>query len=158
MTTIMMTCRRMGNQREYIKTGGFSASLYEDHPGWKTVAKDGIKAKVLKLITDKTGYHSGLPTYASTSDLYLRANSTGQVVQAKLYVSRRHCLDFDWGHQHKNAGEKTVFPKGVVHVQTYSADNIGIRHSNNARLMTENEIKKYGAILKIFNPKVKFRP
>ena len=59
---------------------------------------------------------------------------------------------------HKNAGEKTVFPKGVVHVQSYSVSDIGIRYSNNARLMTEAEIKKYGEILKAFNPNVKFRP
>lgn len=159
MTIIMMTCRLMGNQREYIESGGFSASLYEDHPGWKAVVINGIKAKVLKLITDKTGFHSGLPTYANTSDMYLRANRDGQVVQAKLYINRKQCIDFDWGHQHKNAnGDGKVFPKGVVHVQRYDASDITVRHSNNARLMTESEIKKYGAILKAFNPHVKFRP
>ncbi len=148
----------MGNQREFIPTGGFSASLYEDNPGWEPRTVNGVQAKVIKLITDKTGKHSGLPSYADTSDMYLRVGHDGDVIQAKLYKDRKHCLDFDWGHVHKNKGEKNVFPKGVVHVQTYSVSNIGVRYSNNARLMTEAEIKKYGAILKAFNPKVKFRP
>lgn len=148
----------MGNQREYIASGVFSAYLYEDHPDWKPMFINGVRAKVVKLITDKTGTHSGLPSYANTSTMYLRVGHDGEVIQAKLYKDRKHCLDFDWGHVHKNAGEKTVFPKGVVHVQTYSVNNIGVRYSNNARLMTESEIKKYGAILKAFNPNVKFRP
>lgn len=148
----------MGNQREYIASGGYSAYLYEDHPNWKPMIINGVKAKVVKLITDKTGTHSGLPSYANTSTMYLRVGHDGEVIQAKLYKDRKHCLDFDWGHVHKNAGEKTVFPKGVVHVQTYSVNNIGVRYSNNARLMTESEIKKYGAILKAFNPHVRFRP
>lgn len=148
----------MGNQREYIASGGFSAYLYEDHPDRKPMFINGVRAKVVKLITDKTGTHSGLPSYANTSTMYLRVGHDGEVIQAKLYKDRKHCLDFDWGHVHKNAGEKTVFPKGVVHVQTYSVNNIGVRYSNNARLMTESEIKKYGAILKAFNPNVKFRP
>lgn len=149
----------MGNQREYIPSGGFSAYLYENHPDWKPITINGIRTKVVKLVTDKTGTHSGLPSYANTSNMYLRIGKDGNIIQAKLYKDRKHCLDFDWGHQHKNKGDnKTIFPKGVVHVQAYSVDNVGIRYSNNARLMTESEIKKYGAILKAFNPNVKFRP
>ena len=147
----------MGTQRDYIETGGFYVNLYEDHPDWQTRVINGVRAKVIKLVTDKKGTHSGLPSYADTSDLYLRVGADGNVIQAKLYKDRKHCLDFDWGHVHKNAGEKTVFPKGVVHVQSYSVTNIGIRYSNNARLMTESEIQKYGAILKAFNPNVKFK-
>lgn len=148
----------MGNQREYIPSGGFSAYLYENHPEWKPITINGIRAKVVKLVTDKTGTHSGLPSYANTANMYLRIGKDGNVIQAKLYKDRKHCLDFDWGHQHKNKGDKTIFPKGVVHVQAYSVDNVGIRYSNNARLMTGSEIKKYGAIPKAFNPNVKFRP
>lgn len=148
----------MGSQRKLNPSGGFSAYLYEDHPDWQPISIDGIRAKVVKLITDKTGYHSGLPTYANTSNMYLRLNQRGEVIQAKLYISRKQCLDFDWGHQHKNKRGKTVFPKGVVHVQAYSVDDVGIRYSANARLMTDSEVKKYGVILKTFNPNVKFRP
>ena len=149
----------MGNQREYIPSGGFAAYLYENHPDWKPITMNGIRAKVVKLITDKSGYHSGLPTFANTSDMYLRQNRDGEVIQAKLYISRKQCIDFDWGHKHKNVnGDGKVFQKGIVHVQRYDSSNVTIRHSDDARLMTESEIKKYGAILKAFNPKVKFRP
>ncbi len=148
----------MGNQREYIAGGGFSVNLYEDHPGWNPKTISGVRAKVIKLVTDKKGTHSGLPAYANTSNMYLRTGADGNIIQAKLYKDRKHCLDFDWGHAHKNAGENTIFPKGVVHVQTYSVTSVGVRYSNNARLMTESEIKKYGDILKAFNPSVKFRP
>jgi hypothetical protein len=73
------------------------------------------------------------------------------------------CIDFDWGHTHKNDGvgcDGRIFPKGVVHVQTYKveSDSSITRLSNNARYMSDNEIKKYGPIIKAFNPKVKFRP
>ena len=104
---------------------------------------NGIRAKVVKLITDKSGYHSGLPTYANTSDMYLRQNRDGEVIQAKLYISRKQCIDFDWGHKHKNLnGDGKVFQKGIVHVQRYDSSNVTIRHSDDARLMTESEIKK----------------
>lgn len=153
-----MIYKLMGNQREYISSGGFSVYLYEDSPKWTTKIINGIRGKVVKLITDRIGTHSGLPSYANNSDMYLRVGHDGNVIQAKLYKDRKHCLDFDWGHQHKNKGDKTVFPKGIVHVQAYSVSDIGIRYSNNARLMTESEIAKYGPLLKAFNPNVKFRP
>lgn len=97
----------MGNQREYIASGGYSAYLYEDHPNWKPMIINGVKAKVVKLITDKTGTHSGLPSYANTSTMYLRVGHDGEVIQAKLYKDRKHCLDFDWGQP----GKKQYFLK-----------------------------------------------
>lgn len=149
----------MGNQRDYIESGGFSVYLYEDHPKWKSVIVNGINAKVLKLKKDKTGTHSGLPSYANTSDVYLKAGKDGDIIQAKVYDGRKHVFDFDWGHEHKNNnGDGKIFPKGVVHVQCYSTIDIGKRYSNLARLMTDKEIEKYGALLKYFNPNVKFRP
>lgn len=149
----------MGNQREYLESGGFSEYLYEEHPEYQTFVYNGLTAKVLKLKTDEDGTHSGLPTYSNTSDIYLRLDRFGQVVQAKVYIDRQHTIDFDWGHPHHNKGEdsdKQFFPKGVVHVQSYS--RIDSRDSNSARFMTQSEIEKYGDILRHFNPNVKFRP
>lgn len=149
----------MGNQREYLESGGFSRFLYEDHPDFQPFELNGLKAKVIKLIADPDGNHSGLPSYANSSNIYLRVDKFGKVVQAKVYVDRKHTIDFDWGHPHRNKGEGTdgkSFPKGVVHVQCYSQTNS--RDSNHARLMTDAEIEKYGAILRHFNPDVKFRP
>ncbi len=149
----------MGNQRQYIEGGGFSEHLYDDHPGYATFYHNGMKAKVIMLKADPDGNHAGLPPFADTSDIYLRVGKTGNVIQAKVYVDRKHSLDFDWGHEHKNKGENSnhqVFPKGVVHVQSYSQTDA--RNSNQARYMTDAEIRKYGAILKHFDPNVKFRP
>lgn len=149
----------MGNAREYITSGGFSVYLYDNHPGYETYHYNGLKAKVIVLKADPNGNHSGLPPYANTSDIYLRVGKSGNVIQAKVYTDRQHSLDFDWGHEHRNkdAGKYgQVFPKGVVHVQSYSSTSQ--RNSNSARYMTDYEIKKYGQILKHFDPNVKFRP
>lgn len=149
----------MGNQRQYLKEGGFAEYLYEDHPKFKPFEYNGIKAKVILLNADKNGSHSGLPPFSNSSTVYLKANNEGTVIQAKVYVDRKHTLDFDWGHEHRNKGtgnDGNLFPKGVVHVQSYS--QINFRNSNNARYMSESEISKYGEILKHFNPNVKFRP
>lgn len=149
----------MGNARQYNATGGFSEYLYDVHPNYETYYHNGLKAKVIILKTDPDGSHSGLPAFANSSDIYLKVGKSGNVTQAKVYITRQHTVDFDWGHEHRNkvAGEvQQVFPKGVVHVQGYSG--INNRNSNRARYMTDAEIKKYGDILRHFDPNVKFRP
>lgn len=153
----------MGNQRHYFSAGGFSAYLYEDHPDWPSKTINGVHGKVIKLIADKTGHHAGLPQYANTSDVYFRLGAEGTVVQGKVYINRKMCIDFDWGHTHTNnqpRGDGKTFQKGVVHVQTYRVNDDGTttRLSNNARYMNDDEIKKYDPIIKAFAPNVKFRP
>ena len=79
------------------------------------------------------------------------------------YISRKMCIDFDWSHTHTNKGTESdgrSFQKGVIHVQTYRVEKDGTttRLSNNARYMNNSEMKKYGPIIKAFNPDVKFRP
>ena len=151
----------MGNQREYIKSGGFSQYLYEDHKAFTPQTVNGVHGKVVHYILDGNTEHTGLPAYANTSDMYFRVGLNGEVVQGKLYLDRRHCIDFDWGHIHVNRiGDGRKFPKGVVHVQIYPVDKYGkaTRMSNNARYMTDEEIAKYGGIIRAFNPNVKFRP
>ena len=151
----------MGNQREYVKSGGFSQYLYEDHKRFKPQTVNGIRGKAVHYIKDGETDHTGLPAYADTSDMYFRVGLDGKVVQAKLYIDRKHCIDFDWGHVHVNkGGDGKSFPKGVVHVQTYPVNENGkaMRLSHNARYMSNEEIAKYGGIIHAFNPDVKFRP
>ena len=69
----------MGNQREYLESGGFSRFLYEDHPDFQPFEFNGLKAKVIKLIADPDGNHSGLPSYANSSNIYLRVDKFGRV-------------------------------------------------------------------------------
>ena len=151
----------MGNQRQYLKSGGFSTYLYEDHPDYSAVAINGIRGKVLHYIADGPRNHIGLPQYANTSDMYFRVGPDGKVAQGKVYVNRKHCIDFDWSHNHVNTkGDGRSFSKGIVHVQIYSVNEKGqtIRLSQNARYMNDSEIAKYGEIIHHFNPNVKFRP
>ncbi len=152
----------MGGQNQYIETGGFSEYLYEQVG--KTVRMNGLTAKMIKLKTDKNGTHTGLPSFSNTSDVYLRMGQDSLACQAKAYESRTMIIDFDWSHEHINSGDGRMFKKGVVHVQKYeylgkdkNGKVIYRRLSNEARLMNNAEMKKYGPILKKFNPKVKFR-
>lgn len=147
----------MGGGRHYLKEGGFSEYLYETVGEVKVI--NGIRAKVVKLKTDECGTHSSLPQFANSSDMYFRLGADGLPCQAKVYVNRRMCIDFDWGHVHTNP-DGSRFEKGTVHVQTYSlnADGSLTRHSDKARLMSDSEIRTYGPVIAAFNPNVKLRP
>ncbi|MBD5303696.1 MAG: hypothetical protein HDS18_02950 [Bacteroides sp.] len=153
----------MGSPRIMLPEGGFSQYLYCDHDGWATIELGGIKAKVVRNISDQDGLHTSLPMAAGTSEMYLRLDNFGNPVQARVYINRFSSLDFDWGHPHynnpKKGGDGKVFPKGVVHIQEFTSesDGSGYRMSYNARYASEAEINKYGEILKAFNPKIKFR-
>lgn len=153
----MTICSRMGSARNYLSGGGFSEYLYETVGEARFI--NGVRAKVVKLKTDKDGTHTSLPFFANTSDMYLHLGNENQPCQARLYINRQSCLDFDWGHVHRNS-DGTIFPKGVIHVQSYSVKPDGsiVRNSCKARYMSEREIEQYGAIIKAFNPNVKFRP
>lgn len=149
----------MGNQQEYIESGGFSQYLYKDHDGFCAKEANGVRGKVILDQRDPKGQHYSLPYYANTSDMYFKVGKDGKVIQGRLYIDRKSVLDFDWGHTHTNASDGMTFTKGTIHVQIYSVDCSGkpIRHSSNARLMTDVEIKKYGPLIKAYNSKVKFR-
>lgn len=146
----------MGNQREYLESGGFSQYLYTDESSQVTI--NGVTGKMISKKTDPTGMHAGLPFYSNTSDVYFKKGNDGLASQAKTYKDRKNILDFDWSHTHTNP-DGTKFPKGTVHVQIYMVDSKGniTRLSNKARLMTDAEIKKYGPILLFFNPTIKFK-
>ena len=50
----------MGNQRQYIASGGFSQYLYKDESPKVTI--NGVTGKMISKVTDPTGTHDGLPT------------------------------------------------------------------------------------------------
>lgn len=67
--------------------------------------------------------------------------------------------DFDWDHHHTNrSGE--IFKSGIVHVQLFKQTENGkwFRDSKNARYMSNEEMLRYGELLKLANSKVKLRP
>ena len=149
----------MGNQRQYIKTGGFLQYLYEDHPNFTPITINGVHGKALRYIADEKIGHTGLPQYANTGDMYFRVGRDGKVIQGKVYINRKQCIDFDWSHRHVNSDGQS-FDKGTVHVQQYEVDSKSVTHrlSDKARYMDKDEIEKYGALIHAYNPNVKFRP
>lgn len=144
----------MGNQRQYNPGGGFSEYLYVSKE--ESVVVNGVKGHVIEYADNAHRPNWDLPTYSNTSDVYFRRGENGEVVQAKVYLSREMVLDFDWDHHHINVPSGENFPKGTIHVQSYKKDRNGrfVRLSNEARRMTSSEKEKYGPIIKHFNPNV----
>ena len=143
----------MGNCREYQKTGGFSQYLYKQ-VGETITASNGVQGKIVREIGNRISKPS-LPLHSGTSEVYLKRNDiTGYMNQARIYVNRLARLDFDWGHSHGK------FKEGTVHVQSWRMNKNGkwIRDSKSARFMNNTEMKRYGELLKLANPKVKLRP
>lgn len=126
----------MGLQREYLESGGFSAYLYTQK-GNDIVASNGIVGKVVEKI-EGTAF-DGLPTFSNTSNVYLKRNKEGQIVQARIYENRKPVQDFDWDHEHENKKTREKFPKGIVHVQEWhkNADGKWVRDRRHARFMND---------------------
>ena len=146
----------MGDQRRYQESGGFSEYLYVQI-GETIVASNGVEGKVVTKI-DGTAY-DGLPTYSNTSEIYLKKNAQGEIIQARVYKDRKPVMDLDWDHPHENKnGEK--FPKGVVHVQLWKDGPKGkpIRDSGRARYMNNEEVSRYGELIQKANSDAKLRP
>ncbi|KWW27577.1 MAG: hypothetical protein AUK64_2126 [bacterium P201] len=117
---------------------------------------NGVKGHLIKKAGD-SDTHTNLPYYSNTSDVYFRQNKNG-VCQARVYVGQKKYLDFDWSHIHTNSDGRK-FDRGTVHVQVWKQNKDGSfsRISDNARSMSNAEMKKYGPILKDFCPSVKLR-
>ena len=143
----------MGGQSFYKKDGGFSEYLY--HQVGEAFEMNGFKCKTIDKIGGKL-YHDGLPLYSNTSDIYFKkSDETGQIEQVRFYKGRQAVMDFDWGHPHGKNGE---FPEGVVHVQAFDFDSKTKKlRVLPTRLMTDEEIVKFGEILKKVNPNIKFK-
>lgn len=146
----------MGNGKIYPK-GGFvgDKAKYERVGEYKFA--NGLKGVIVKR-KDSTSAHSNLPQFANTSDMYFRENTKG-VCQGRVYIDHATLLDFDWSHGHTNKGNGRNFSIGTIHVQiwTRNADGSFSRQSNDARLMSNEEIAKYGSLIRAFCPNVKFR-
>lgn len=143
----------MGNGRLYQESGGFTEYLYRQ-VGCTITASNGVQGKIVTEYRDNEKYHSSLPQYSNTSEAYFKNDDiTHEVEQARIYKNRRASLDLDWGHQHKE------FPKGVVHVHEWRQDKKGNwTRTEKVRYMNNNEISRYGELLRKANENVRFRP
>lgn len=117
---------------------------------------NGVKGHLIKKVGD-SDTHTNLPYYSNTSDVYFRKNMAG-VCQARVYVGQKKYLDFDWSHTHSNSDGRK-FDRGSIHVQAWIQNKDGTfsRLSDDARRMSNAEMKKYGPILKEYCPSVKLR-
>lgn len=140
----------MGNQRQYLKSGGFSEYLYQQVG--ETIIADGVIGKIIKM-TEHNNYHDGLPEYSNKSNIYLKfKNKTTNIEQIRIYKNRRAYIDFDWGHTHK------VFKKGTVHVHEWFMNDKGEwTRSKNPRYLSDEEISRYGKLFSMKVPNVKLR-
>ena len=140
----------MGGAKAYNPGGGFSS--YEFRQDGGTINVGGVSAKVIVKIDDDSN-HSGLPVHSNTPGaIYVKVDgSEKKPIQIRVYEGRTASFDLDWGHTHDAS-----HPKGVVHVQFFDKD--GKRSTKKVRFMNNEEMKKYGPILRYLNPDVKFRP
>lgn len=145
----------MGGAKAYNPAGGFSS--YEFRQDGETIKVGGVSAKVIVKIDDDK-HQSGLPGRSNTPGaVYVNVLGEGkEPVQLRVFEGRMAHKDFDFGHPHGEKETGKEFPKGVVHVQLF--DEKGNRDSKHARYMNNEEIRKYGPILRYLNPNVKFRP
>ena len=145
----------MGGARAYNPAGGFSS--YEFRQDGETIKIGGVSAKVIVKIDDD-GLQSGLPIHSNTPNVvYVNVQKNkNNPVQLRVFEGRTAHKDFDFGHPHEDKKTGKKYPKGVVHVQVF--DENGIRDNKHARYMNNEEIRKYGPILRYLNPNVKFRP
>lgn len=156
--TIITIRFKMGNGAEFLRgiALGRVKCQYETVGHSKTAG--GIRGKLIKRVGGSDS-HSSLPYYAVTSNMYFRKNHES-VCQGRVYLDHKVCVDFDWSHLHINkGGDGRAFKQGVVHVQVWKENKDGTftRISNQARNMSNAEMKKYGPIIKAFCPDVKFR-
>ncbi|MDE5811414.1 MAG: hypothetical protein K2G64_02985 [Muribaculaceae bacterium] len=146
----------MGNGRIYPDSGFTgSAAKYERIDQYQYA--NGLRGSIIKRKDDVLN-HSNLPQFSNTSDLYFRQNANG-VCQARVYVDHATFLDFDWSHNHANKADGRNFQRGTIHVQTWlrNSDGSFTRLSDDARMMNNFEMKKYGPLIKKFCKEVKFR-
>ncbi len=154
----------MGNQREYVESGGFSQYLYVHNDG-DIIREGNLEAKVVFKAGTKD-YHESLPQYSNISKMYFglgKDSVTGKkrIDQLRVYKDRIAYMDFDWGHTHivrENGRVVRTYPTGTVHVQFWKIVNgKPVRDRKRTRMMNNFEIKKYGAFLRKANPNIKFR-
>lgn len=146
----------MGNFKHFIATGGFDEYHYYQ-VGNTITSENGVQGKIINDYSDYgvETFHSSLPKYSNTSEVYLKKSDKGThpIEQARVYIGRKVTLDFDWGHKHGSHAE------GVVHVHVWHQDSQGnwVR-GNSPRYMNNSEIARYGDLIKKANPNAKLRP
>jgi hypothetical protein len=143
----------MGDFYTYIKSGGFTEHLY--HDVGDIIAANGIQGKVINSFLDPYDevFHASLPLYAGNSTVYFKKSDEGNhpIEQARIYQDRHALIDIDWGHTH---GE---FKIGTIHVHEWEMRPDGTWKRKPPRYANDDELVRYGDLIKLANPNVKLR-
>ena len=111
----------------------------------------------VKVISNPTAKRENdLPIESNTAEAYFKADVNGDLLQLRVYdkVTHKAVMDIDIGSEHGKD-----FPIGLAHVQEfYTGKNGKPKRRKDARLMTEAEIDKWGYLIKLANPNVRFKP
>lgn len=111
--------------------------------GVKVVSNEYVKRK------------NDLPIEANTSEAYFKSDANGEIIQLRVFdpITHKAIMDIDIGSSHGDD-----FPKGLAHIQEYKKGKKGKpKRVKSARLMTDSEVEKWGPLIKLANPKVRFR-
>lgn len=137
----------MGKFNEYNKSCGFRTYNYVHR---ERITAGDLTGEVISKYNEVVA-HTGLPEYSNTAKIYFWRARNGRIIQMRLFVNRKASIDFDWGHTHGR------FEKGTVHVHTWTLDAQGRPHRQEPhRQMNNEEISKYGALLRKADPHVRF--
>jgi hypothetical protein len=111
------------------------------------------------LVNKNEKRENDLPIESNTSEAYFKSDANGNIKQLRVYnpITHKAMFDIDFIDEHRNKKTGELFPLGVAHVQEFKIINGKlVRNSKTARLMTDAEIKKWGSIIMIVNPDVRF--
>lgn len=139
----------MGGEAQLQKI--ISKELKKKEKNWETIDYKIVNGKKVSLIQKKNlKERPGLPLYTDTSDIYLIADSNGEIKQMAVYdtYTRKRLKDFDWRHEHHE------FKEWELHIHPDFK-----KSSRETRSPTENEKRELKQILKEFGydySKIKF--
>lgn len=141
----------MGSGSNRNPGGGFSKLE------WETVSIiSGVK-----VLANTNNKRSGdLPAYSNTSNMYFKRDASGEITQLRVYdKSHRAMLDIDINPSkpHKNKDGEMI-PTGMTHVHEWRENEKGeLVRSKYGRYLSNEEMKKYGDLIKEANSKAEFR-
>ena len=143
----------MGSGNNRNPDGGFYSLEWDEE-------KDLIAGvKVLSNTNNKR--NNDLPAYSNTSTMYFKRDSTGEIIQLRVYDPITHEAKFDIdinpkkGHTNKDG---THIDAGITHIHEWKHNSKGeLVRGNRARLLTSLEQLTYDYVLNAANDHVKYK-
>ena len=142
----------MGTGKNKNPLGGFYLQEWNE----ETEKIGGVKV----LTNDSNKRQNDLPVCSGDSRVYFKRNSEGEIIQLRVYDDNRNAMldiDINPDKAHRNR-DGTIIGAGVTHAHDWKLNSNGdLIRSKNARLLTSSEILKYGVLLELSNPNVRYQ-